>query len=101
TAFVLWFLLSRLDGEAAGVNVLVLFVVTLPTMALGVAMTLSRTPWYPFYAARMRDPLADQQLAGVVMWAYGGLAAVLGGVALFAAWLRRLDQLSPGVVRPC
>ncbi len=70
---------------------LVLFVVTLPAMAYGVALTLARDTWYAPYPR-----LADQQLAGVVMWAYGGLLAVLGGVALGVEWLRRSERHHPG-----
>ena len=72
------------------------FLATLPAMALGVAMTLARTAWYPAYATRSSQPLVDQQLAGVVMWAYGGLAAVIGGVALFMRWLRGVERAFPG-----
>ena len=31
--------------------------------------------------------LADQQLAGVIMWAFGGMAAVIAGAGVFASWL--------------
>jgi hypothetical protein len=33
----------------------------------------------------------------VVMWAYGGLAAVVGGVALGVEWLRAVERVSPGI----
>ncbi len=109
TAVALWWALGRLGGEAAGAGVAVVFLVSLPAMALGVAMTLARTPWYPAYGGG--DRLADQQLAGVVMWAYAGLAAVLGGVVLTVRWLARLERRQPstsvvvvppmGPVPPC
>ena len=59
-------------------------------------MTLARTPWYPAYAGA--DALADQQLAGVVMWAYAGLAAVVGGTVVVVRWLGALDRRMPGLV---
>jgi hypothetical protein len=31
------------------------------------------------------------------MWAYGGLAAVVGGVVLGVEWLRSVERASPGV----
>ncbi len=31
--------------------------------------------------------LADQRMAGVVMWAFGGLLEDITGAALFASWL--------------
>ena len=58
------------------------------------ALTLASTPWYSSYGRV--DELADQQLAGVVMWAYGGLAAVIGGVALGVGWLRAAEHSAPG-----
>jgi cytochrome c oxidase assembly factor CtaG len=97
SATCLWWALGRLSGEAAGLSVLALFVVTLPAMALGVAMTLARTPWYPGYAAHNPDALADQQLAGVVMWAYAGLAAFVGAVVITVGWLNQLERANPGV----
>jgi cytochrome c oxidase assembly factor CtaG len=96
TATLLWMSLCGLSGEQAGLAILVVFVVSFPPLLLGAAMTFAGTLWYPAYAADGRDALADQQLAGVIMWAYGGLAAVAGGVYLFASWLRRLEAASPG-----
>jgi len=96
TAAALWMALERLDGEQAGLALLVVFVVSFPPVLLGAAMTFATTPWYAAYASREREALADQQLAGVVMWAYGALAAVVAGVHLFIRWLQRLEQVSPG-----
>jgi cytochrome c oxidase assembly factor CtaG len=53
-------------------------------------MVLAPRPWYPTYATgRFSSALADQQMAGVVMWAFGGMAAVIAGAVLFASWLAR------------
>lgn len=95
TAFVFWDTVIRLDAAHRGGAVVALFVVTLPAMAYGVALTLARTPWYETY--RAGDALSHQQLAGVVMWAYGGLAAVVGGVTLGVAWMRSLERSSPSL----
>jgi putative membrane protein len=92
TAVALWAGLARLRGERAGLALLVVFVVSFPPLLLGAAMTFSTTTWYPRYAG---GGLADQQLAGVVMWAYGGLAAVAGGLHLFVRWLQRLEREAP------
>ncbi len=94
TAFVLWDALFRLRATERGGAVVALFLATLPAMAYGVALTLAHRRWY---AASPRAGLADQQLAGVVMWAYGGLAAVVGGVVLGVEWLRSVERVSPGV----
>ena len=56
-----------------------MFVAAFPGTALGAAMLLAPHPWYPAY-----DRLADQQLAGVVMWSGMGIVYVLAAVILFA-----------------
>jgi cytochrome c oxidase assembly factor CtaG len=53
-------------------------------------MVLAPRPWYPSYVTHgTAAALADQQLAGVIMWAFGGMAAVIAGAVLFATWLAR------------
>lgn len=99
TAFALWDVLFRLTASQRGGAVVGLFVATLPPMAYGVALTLAATPWYGPYAAQS-NALADQQLAGVVMWAYGGLAAVIGGVILGIGWIQSVERSSPGIQQP-
>jgi putative membrane protein len=61
---------------------------SVPGSVLGLAMVLAPHPWYPSYVHRsVAAALADQQFAGVIMWALGGMAAVIAGAALFATWL--------------
>jgi putative membrane protein len=95
TAVLLWAALDAIEGEQGGLGLVVVFVVSFPPLMLGAAMTFATTTWYPAYAAGA-DALVDQQLAGVVMWAYGGLAVVAGGIYLFVAWMRDLEQAAPG-----
>ena len=86
TAVALWSALLR--TRHAGASVLWLFVGSLPVTGFGVAMTIARTPWYANYVTDGRaNAVRDQQLAGVIMWAFGGLATLAGGVGLFASWL--------------
>jgi cytochrome c oxidase assembly factor CtaG len=78
---------------------------SVPGIGLGSALVLAPNPWYPIYTTTTRaSALADQQLAGVIMWAFGGMAAVIAGAGLFASWLRtapsepdpaRLGALTP------
>jgi len=74
-----------------GSAVAVVFVAALPGSALGAAITLATRPWYAEYPS-----LADQQLAGVVMWAFAGVAYVLAAACLFGVWLRGLETETPG-----
>jgi cytochrome c oxidase assembly factor CtaG len=77
--------------ERRGLGVLGVFVASLPATALGVLMTMASTSWYASYgtsAAAVRN----QQVAGAVMWGFGGLALVVGAAALFAGWLAAMDR---------
>ena len=65
-----------------GSGVPALFVAALPGSALGAALTLAGRPWYPAYPS-----LDDQQLAGVVMWAFAGTVYVVAAGVVFGLWL--------------
>jgi cytochrome c oxidase assembly factor CtaG len=73
-----------------GGAVAAVFVAALPGTALGAALTLAAKPWYPDYPS-----LADQQLAGVVMWGFAGLAYVLAAAVVFGMWLRSVERDTP------
>ena len=70
-----------------------LYIGMAPMMLLSAALAFSTTDWYPVYAVCGRflpiSAVADQQLAGLVMWVPGGL--LFGGV--FVGFLgRRFDR---------
>jgi putative membrane protein len=76
-----------------GVSAACLFVTSLIGGALGALMSFSQSPWYADYAAMGMtgiglDPVADQQLAGLVMWIPGGLVHGLAALAMFYKWLK-------------
>jgi putative membrane protein len=77
TATLLW---ASVAGR--GFGVLVVFAATMPATVLGAALTLSRSPWYAHYPR-----LADQQVAGALMWAAGSVPGLVAAAALFAMWL--------------
>jgi len=85
-----WAVLGAGRPARRGFGVLALFVASLPATALGVLMTLATTSWYAPYGTGARA-VRDQQLAGVVMWAFGGAALVIAACALFATWLRSME----------
>jgi putative membrane protein len=60
-----------------------LFSTMLHTGALGFLMAFSRTPWYAGYT------LADQQLAGLIMWIPAGTAYPIAALLLVLRLLRR------------
>ena len=80
---LLWRVLvgSRSDGVASpGFRILLVFATALQSGFLALLLTFAQSPWYSAYAtttaARHLDPLADQQLAGVIMWIPGGFVYV-------------------------
>jgi len=96
TGLAFWWLVARLGTGSA---VIAVFVASLPGTLLGALMTLSTAPWYPRYTTgSVAAALQDQQLAGVVMWAVGGMAYVAAGAVLFVMWLRDLERVSPARV---
>jgi putative membrane protein len=99
TAVLFWWgLAGRHFGRTAyGASVLYVFTTALHSGVLGALLTFSRRVWYVPYTLNHPaglTPLEDQQLAGLLMWIPAGLIFVVGGLSLFAAWLRQSDRLS-------
>ncbi|RZU75322.1 cytochrome c oxidase assembly factor CtaG [Micromonospora kangleipakensis] len=78
----------------APVTVLLLVGAMLPASALGAVLTFAPAPVYP---DRMlgADPLADQQLAGLLMWAPMDLVVLVVALSVFLRWLLRMDRDRP------
>lgn len=79
-----------------GFGVLLVFAMALQSVFLSALLTFAREPWYSGYAATTvpwgLDPLADQQLAGVVMWIPAGLVYLAVGLALMVAWVQATER---------
>lgn len=79
-----------------GFGVILVFTMALQSVFLSVLLTFARAPWYAGYAATTRswqlEPLADQQLAGVLMWIPGGLVYLAAALNLLRAWIRSGDR---------
>ncbi len=91
SAIAFWWAVGLGSTGGHGAAVAVVFAAALPGSALGAALTLASRTWYPEYPS-----LSDQQMAGVVMWAFAGVAYVLAAACLFGVWLRRLESETPG-----
>jgi cytochrome c oxidase assembly factor CtaG len=92
-----WGLVYGRYGRAGyGASVLFVFSTLVHTGVLGAMFTLSRAPFYELYVERSAaigvNPLADQQLAGLVMWIPAGVVLTCFGLALFTAWLAASDR---------
>lgn len=90
TATVFWWAVGVGSPRRHGAAVPVLFAAALPGSLLGAGLTLAGAPWYREYPS-----LSDQQLAGVVMWGFGGLAYVLAAACLFGLWLAGMERETP------
>lgn len=95
TALLFWWAVLGHDARSqrAGGALASLFTTMLHTGALGVLLSLAPTPWYPTYVPRTGalgfDPVADQQLGGLVMWVPSGLAYVIAALAVMGRLLVR------------
>jgi cytochrome c oxidase assembly factor CtaG len=99
TALLFWHAVAgpRGAGRASpGLGLLLVFAMALQSVFLSVLLTFARTPWYAGYATTTAawglDPLADQQLAGAIMWIPAGLVHVGAGLALLVALVRAGDR---------
>jgi putative membrane protein len=72
------------------VSILLLFTTAIHTGVLGALMTFARTPWYADYtrtAAFGLSPIADQQLAGMIMWIPGSVVYLVAALFSIRRWL--------------
>jgi putative membrane protein len=96
TALLLWWTLVYPGKWGHGAGVLLVFVTGMQSVALGVLFTFSQAPWYPVYVGRTAawglTPLADQQLAGVIMWVPAGAIYLVAAGILFVTWMREMES---------
>ncbi|MDQ4133990.1 MAG: cytochrome c oxidase assembly protein [Actinomycetota bacterium] len=99
TAVWFWWVVVGARGReriSNGFGVLLVFAMAMQSVFLSALLTFAPTPWYSVYAATTArwnlDPLADQQLAGVIMWIPAGLLYVGAGLGLLVAWIRASER---------
>lgn len=99
SALLLWWtaLISAYSTAfGLGTGVFLLFTTSLHSGLLGALLTFAQRPFYQFYETTrspfVLEPLADQQLAGIIMWIPGGLIYLAGAVFLTCLWLQRLQK---------
>lgn len=95
TALLFWRVVigSRAAGRVSnGLGFMLLFTMALQSIFLSALLTFAETPWYTAYVSTTEawglSQLADQQLAGVIMWIPAGMVYVGTALALMLAWLR-------------
>jgi putative membrane protein len=99
TAVLFWraVLSSRVAGsDSGGFGVLLVFAMGIQSVFLSALLTFARTPWYTGYEDTPRawglEQLADQQLAGVIMWVPAGMIYVSAALALLVGWLHGMER---------
>jgi putative membrane protein len=97
TALLFWSAVMRY-GSRSGSSVLYVFAAMLLSMPIGALMIFSNVVWYHVYAAPAQalgtNALLDQQVAGAIMWAPGGVVYLIAATALFVGWLHHLERRS-------
>lgn len=87
---------GRYGRSGYGLAVLYVFLTAVHSSALGALLTVAPSVWYQDYARRAGewrvDALADQQMAGLLMWVPAGAIFIVFGLALFAAWLGEAER---------
>jgi cytochrome c oxidase assembly factor CtaG len=90
-----WAVIHPRRRAMLGMSIIYLFTTAVHTAVLGALMTMSRTPWYPLYgsagAAWGLTPLADQQLAGLVMWIPASLTYLVAALLILRRWIRESE----------
>lgn len=93
-----WTALQRRGGRRLprGADVLYVFTGGFQGAVLGALLVFASTPIYPAYRAGELAwhvaPLADQQVAGALMWVPSGVVTLVVASALFVAWMRALER---------
>lgn len=87
---------GRYGRSGYGLGVLYVFLTAIHSAGLGALLTVAPSVWYPDYAVQAArwnvDALADQQLAGLLMWIPAGVIFIVFGLALIAAWLGEAER---------
>lgn len=93
-----WWVIERASRNPRNIllALICVFITLVHTGMLGGLITFAPRPLYAYYAALLVDPVADQQLAGLIMWVPAGLAYLGAGLWL----LTRLMHLSQQTVPP-
>ncbi len=106
TALLFWWTVLGPDprSRGSGFAIASLFTTMLHTGALGALLSLAPTAWYASYAASAAvlglDPVADQQLGGLLMWVPGSVVYLTAALVVVARLLAG-PAFSPAMpVRP-
>lgn len=101
SALLFWWAIIRAGRVGYGWGILMLLVTAKLSGLLGALIAFARVPLYPAYGERPAawglSLLEDQQLAGTLMLAVGGVTYVVSAVVLVAAFLAAMERRAPSI----
>ena len=104
TALLFWAVVigaRRSDRVPGGLGFMLVFAMAGQSVFLSLLLTFARTPWYSGYATTTTpwglSQLADQQLAGVIMWVPAGAVYLAAALALLVTWVRATEHEDEGL----
>jgi cytochrome c oxidase assembly factor CtaG len=90
-----WPLIQPTGGKrrlSYGAGILYLFPAKITGFVIGASLSMAQTPWYQTYINAPRvwglSALSDQQLAGLIMWIFGGLLYIVPLLILVVMMIR-------------
>jgi putative membrane protein len=98
TAVLFWRVVvgTRASRVSPGIGVLMVFGMMLQSALLALLLTFARQPWYSGYTTTTRpwglEQLADQNLAGAIMWVPAGLVYLGVALTLLVGWVRGTEE---------
>jgi putative membrane protein len=99
TALLFWWVVIGIAEHGRleyGLGMLYVFTMAMFQGVIGALITFSRQPWYPIYAESVEawglTLLADQQLAGAIMWVPGNFVYLLAFVWLMSEWFKAMEH---------
>jgi cytochrome c oxidase assembly factor CtaG len=98
SALLFWWgvLRGRTGRSAYGAGVIYVFLTAVQSGLLSAVLVFSPNAWYSAYSPAERlwrlEPLADQQLAGLLMWIPASVIFIAAGLTLVALWVRSSDR---------
>lgn len=97
---VLWLPVVRPRRTPRWAGMALMFGAGLQSSVLAALLAFSPEPWYDAHLVTAPQwgltPLADQQLAGMIMWVPGGLVCLLAGALALVRWLGEDERAAGG-----
>jgi len=96
SAVLFWWSVIHVHARSRrGTAIISLFATAIHTSVLGALLTFSPTPWYPYYGSLGGrwglSPIADQQLAGLIMWIPASVAYLVACLSVAYRYLRESE----------